>query len=34
MESGQSMLLGQTSVEDTLKKWDDYWVKAKAEMKK
>ncbi|WP_243866854.1 sugar ABC transporter substrate-binding protein [Paenibacillus sp. BK720] len=34
MESGQSMLLGQTSVEDTLKKWDDYWVKAKAELKK
>ncbi|SFE45752.1 multiple sugar transport system substrate-binding protein [Paenibacillus catalpae] len=32
MESGQRMLLGKASVEDTLKEWDDYWVKAKAQL--
>lgn len=32
MESGQRMLLGQASVEDTLKQWDDYWVKANAQL--
>lgn len=30
MESGQAMLLGQVSIEDTLKQWDEYWTKAKA----
>jgi len=34
MESGQAMLLGQTSVEDTLTKWNEYWAKAKADMNK
>jgi multiple sugar transport system substrate-binding protein len=34
MESGQAMLLGQTSIEDTLKQWDAYWIKAKEELKK
>jgi multiple sugar transport system substrate-binding protein len=32
MESGQGMLLGQTSIEDTLKVWDNYWVKAKEQL--
>jgi multiple sugar transport system substrate-binding protein len=32
METGQAMLLGQTSIEDTLKLWDEFWVKAKEEM--
>lgn len=34
MESGQQMLLGKASIEDTLKAWDDYWVKAKEQMNK
>ncbi|MCU6711304.1 sugar ABC transporter substrate-binding protein [Paenibacillus sp. J5C_2022] len=34
MESGQAMLLGQTSLDDTLKQWDDYWAAAKAELNK
>ena len=32
METGQAMLLDQTSVEDTLKLWDEYWIKAKEEL--
>jgi multiple sugar transport system substrate-binding protein len=34
MESGQAMLLGKTSVEDTLTKWNEYWAKAKADLNK
>ncbi|MBM7568448.1 ABC transporter substrate-binding protein [Paenibacillus sacheonensis] len=33
-DSGQSLLLGQTSLDDTLKKWADFWDKQKAELKK
>ncbi|WP_036717406.1 ABC transporter substrate-binding protein [Paenibacillus harenae] len=33
METGQSFLLGQTGAEETLKKWDAYWVDQKAKMK-
>lgn len=32
METGQAMLLGQVSIEDTLKQWDQYWIDAKAEL--
>lgn len=34
MESGQQLLLGRVSAEDTLKAWDDYWVKAKEQLNK
>jgi multiple sugar transport system substrate-binding protein len=34
MESGQALLLGQSSLEDTLKKWDAYWVDQKSKLKK
>ncbi|WP_231637328.1 ABC transporter substrate-binding protein [Paenibacillus sp. FJAT-27812] len=34
MESGQSLLLGGSSLDDTLKKWDEYWVDQKAKLKK
>jgi multiple sugar transport system substrate-binding protein len=34
MESGQAMLLGKTSVEDTLTMWNEYWAKAKADLNK
>ncbi|OXS52882.1 ABC transporter substrate-binding protein [Cohnella sp. CIP 111063] len=27
METGQAMLLGSASIDDTLKKWDEYWAK-------
>lgn len=33
MESGQSLLLGSSSLDDTLKKWDEYWVDQKAKLK-
>ncbi|WP_309120692.1 sugar ABC transporter substrate-binding protein [Paenibacillus sp.] len=33
MESGQRMLLGQATVEDTLKEWDNFWSKAKEAVK-
>lgn len=33
MESGQALLLGQASVDDTLKKWDSYWADQKAQQK-
>ncbi|MBW7454887.1 ABC transporter substrate-binding protein [Paenibacillus sepulcri] len=33
MESQQSLLLGQTTVEDTLKKWNDFWVDQKSKLK-
>jgi multiple sugar transport system substrate-binding protein len=33
METGQAMLLGNASIDDTLKKWDDYWAKEKANYK-
>ena len=31
METGQALLLGQASVEETLALWDEFWVKGKAE---
>ncbi|WP_167747230.1 ABC transporter substrate-binding protein [Cohnella luojiensis] len=34
MESGQSLLLGKSTLEDTLGKWDDFWVIQKAELQK
>ncbi len=34
METGQALLLGQSSVGDTLKKWDAYWADQKAKLKK
>ncbi|WP_372663379.1 sugar ABC transporter substrate-binding protein [Cohnella sp.] len=34
MESGQALLLGQVSLEETLKKWDAFWVDQKAKVKK
>ncbi|WP_274362831.1 ABC transporter substrate-binding protein [Paenibacillus thermotolerans] len=34
METGQAMLLGQATAQDTLKKWDEYWKKAKEEKNK
>ncbi|MDQ6418911.1 sugar ABC transporter substrate-binding protein [Paenibacillus sp. LHD-117] len=34
MESGQALLLGRATAEETLKKWDEYWTAAKAEMNK
>lgn len=34
METGQSLLLGKTSVEETLKKWDAYWTDQKSQLKK
>lgn len=33
METGQAMLLGNASIEDTLKKWDEYWAKERANYK-
>ncbi|CAM4485676.1 multiple sugar transport system substrate-binding protein [Paenibacillus endophyticus] len=33
MESGQSLLLGSSGLDDTLKKWDEYWVDQKAKLK-
>ncbi|CAI6051195.1 ABC transporter substrate-binding protein [Cohnella sp. JJ-181] len=32
METGQQMLLGKATVEETLAKWDKFWVDAKAEL--
>ncbi|SFB03092.1 multiple sugar transport system substrate-binding protein [Cohnella sp. OV330] len=32
METGQQMLLGKASVEETLAKWDKFWIDAKAEL--
>jgi len=32
MESGQAMLLDKATVEETLAKWDKYWVDAKTEL--
>jgi multiple sugar transport system substrate-binding protein len=34
MESGQALLLGNASVEDTLKKWDQFWADQRANLKK
>ena len=34
METGQSLLLGKSSLDDTLKKWDQYWADEKAKLKK
>ncbi|QJD85507.1 ABC transporter substrate-binding protein [Cohnella herbarum] len=33
METGQSLLLGKSNLEDTLKKWDEYWVDQKTTLK-
>ncbi|NBD25114.1 ABC transporter substrate-binding protein [Paenibacillus glycinis] len=33
MESGQSLLLGKVSVEDTLKQWDKFWADQRANLK-
>ncbi|MBM7567072.1 ABC transporter substrate-binding protein [Paenibacillus sacheonensis] len=33
MESGQSLLLGKATEEDTLKKWDQFWADQKANLK-
>ena len=32
MESGQSLLLGKVSVEDTLKQWDEYLGRSEGEV--
>ncbi|MBO7745639.1 sugar ABC transporter substrate-binding protein [Paenibacillus sp. MWE-103] len=32
MESGQALLLGQASLDDTLKKWDAYWTDQKSKV--
>ncbi|MEQ4482305.1 ABC transporter substrate-binding protein [Cohnella silvisoli] len=34
MESGQSLLLNKSNVDDTLKKWDAYWADQKTKLKK
>ncbi|MFC5652559.1 ABC transporter substrate-binding protein [Paenibacillus solisilvae] len=34
MESGQALLLGQAKLDDTLKKWNDFWVDQKEKVKK
>jgi multiple sugar transport system substrate-binding protein len=34
MESGQSLLLSKSNLDDTLKKWDAYWVDQKSKLKK
>ncbi|MBP3962024.1 ABC transporter substrate-binding protein [Paenibacillus lignilyticus] len=34
METTQALLLGQANLDDTLKKWDKYWVDEKAKMTK
>lgn len=33
METGQSLLLGKSNLDDTLKKWDEYWVDQKTKLK-
>lgn len=33
METGQALLLGNATIEETLQKWDDYWVEQKQQMK-
>jgi len=33
METGQSMLLGSSSIEDTLKKWDEFWANERTNFK-
>ncbi|SFJ14422.1 multiple sugar transport system substrate-binding protein [Paenibacillus sp. UNC496MF] len=34
METGQSLLLGDVSVDDTLKKWDQFWADQRANLNK
>jgi multiple sugar transport system substrate-binding protein len=34
MESGQSLLLSKSNLDDTLKKWDAYWVDQKSKLAK
>jgi len=34
METGQALLLGKATLDDTLKKWDAYWVDQKNKLKK